>query len=30
MVLGWLAGAIIVASFVFMFIHYRDPIPGAG
>jgi rhomboid protease GluP len=30
MALGWLAGAIIVASFVFMFIHYRDPIPGAG
>jgi rhomboid protease GluP len=26
--LGWLAGLIVVASFVLMFIHYRDPLPG--
>jgi rhomboid protease GluP len=25
--LGWLAGAVLVASFVFMALHYRDPIP---
>jgi rhomboid protease GluP len=26
--LGWLAGLIAIASFVLMFIHYRDPLPG--
>lgn len=26
--LGWLAGIVIIASFVLMFLHYRDPIPG--
>jgi len=26
-VLGWLAGFAIVASFVFMLVHYRDPTP---
>ena len=26
--LGWLAGAVILASFVFMFVHYHDPLPG--
>jgi hypothetical protein len=26
--LGWLAGLAVVASFVLMFIHYRDPLPG--
>ena len=26
--LGWLAGAVILASIVFMVLHYRDPIPG--
>jgi rhomboid protease GluP len=26
--LGWLAGLVVVASFVLMFIHYRDPLPG--
>lgn len=26
--LGWLAGVVIIASFVFMFLHYRDPLPG--
>jgi len=25
--LGWLAGLVLVASFVLMFVHYRDPIP---
>jgi rhomboid protease GluP len=25
--LGWLAGLIVIASFVLMFIHYRDPTP---
>lgn len=28
--LGWLAGLVIIVSFVFMILHYRDPIPGAG
>jgi rhomboid protease GluP len=28
--LGWLAGVVIIASFVFMFLHYRDPLPGRG
>jgi rhomboid protease GluP len=27
-VLGWLAGLVTIASFVLMFAHYRDPIPG--
>jgi len=26
--LGWLAGLTIVASFVFMLLHYHDPLPG--
>jgi rhomboid protease GluP len=26
--LGWLAGVVIIASFVFMLLHYRDPLPG--
>jgi len=26
--LGWLAALVVVASFVLMFIHYRDPLPG--
>jgi rhomboid protease GluP len=26
--LGWLAGAVIVASFILMVLHYRDPLPG--
>lgn len=26
--LGWLAGLVSIASFVFMFLHYRDPLPG--
>jgi membrane protease YdiL (CAAX protease family) len=25
--LGWLAGAVILASVLFMVLHYRDPIP---
>ena len=29
-VLGWLAGLAVVASFILMFLHFRDPIPGAG
>jgi rhomboid protease GluP len=28
-VLGWLAAAILVASFVLMILHYRDPLPGS-
>jgi hypothetical protein len=24
---GWLAGAVVVASFVFMMLHYKDPLP---
>lgn len=27
-VMGWLAGLVIVASFVLMIMHYRDPLPG--
>ena len=26
--LGWLAGIAVAASFVFMVLHYRDPLPG--
>lgn len=26
--LGWFAGVVILASFVFMFLHYHDPLPG--
>ena len=26
--LGWLAGVVVIVSFVFMFLHYHDPIPG--
>jgi membrane associated rhomboid family serine protease len=26
--LGWLAGLAVVVSFVFMILHYRDPLPG--
>ena len=26
--LGWLAGLAVVASFAFMILHYRDPLPG--
>ena len=26
--LGWLAGVVIIASFVLMLLHYRDPLPG--
>jgi len=25
--LGWLAGVVIIASFLLMFLHYRDPLP---
>jgi hypothetical protein len=25
--LGWLAGAVILTSIVFMVLHYRDPLP---
>ena len=28
--LGWLAGIAVVASFVLMFQHFRDPLPGPG
>jgi len=28
--LGWLAAAALVASFVLMLLHYRDPLPWAG
>jgi len=27
-ILGWLAGAVLVASFVFMLLHFSDPLPG--
>jgi hypothetical protein len=27
--LGWLAGVTVVASFVLMILHYRDPLPGS-
>lgn len=26
--LGWLAGVVIIVSFVFMFLHFHDPLPG--
>ena len=26
--LGWLAGLVVIASFAFMILHYRDPLPG--
>ena len=26
--LGWLAGAVLVASFAFMILHFRNPLPG--
>jgi rhomboid protease GluP len=26
--LGWLAGLMVIASFAFMILHYRDPLPG--
>lgn len=26
--LGWLTGVVVIVSFVFMFLHYRDPLPG--
>jgi rhomboid protease GluP len=26
--LGWLAGVVVIVSFVLMFLHYRDPLPG--
>ncbi|HKW63208.1 MAG TPA: hypothetical protein VJN89_11730, partial [Candidatus Acidoferrum sp.] len=29
-VLGWLAGIVVIASFVLMFMHFRDPLPGRG
>jgi rhomboid protease GluP len=28
--LGWLAGIVVIASFVLMLMHYRDPLPGRG
>jgi rhomboid protease GluP len=28
--LGWLAGLVVIASFVLMVLHYRDPLPGRG
>jgi rhomboid protease GluP len=27
-ILGWVAGIAVIVSFVFMILHYRDPIPG--
>ena len=27
---GWLAGIVVIASFVLMFMHFRDPLPGRG
>jgi len=26
--MGWLAGAVVIVSFVLMVLHYRDPLPG--
>ena len=26
--MGWLAGAVLLASFAFMILHFRDPLPG--
>ncbi len=28
--LGWLAGVIVIGSFVLMILHFRDPLPGQG
>jgi len=28
--LGWLAGLVVIASFVLMFLHFHDPLPGRG
>ncbi len=28
--LGWLAGIVVLASFVMMILHFRDPLPGRG
>jgi len=28
--LGWLAGIVVIASFVLMFLHFHDPLPGRG
>jgi membrane associated rhomboid family serine protease len=28
--LGWLAGIVVIVSFVLMFMHFRDPLPGRG
>ncbi len=28
--LGWLAGIVVLASFILMFLHFRDPLPGRG
>jgi hypothetical protein len=28
--LGWLAGIVVIASFVLMFMHFHDPLPGRG
>ena len=28
-ILGWLAAAVVVGSFVLMILHYRDPLPGS-
>jgi hypothetical protein len=27
--LGWLAGIVVVASFVMMFLHFKDSLPGS-
>jgi rhomboid protease GluP len=29
-VLGWLAGIVVIASFVLMILHFHDPLPGRG
>jgi rhomboid protease GluP len=28
--LGWIAGIAVIASFAFMILHFRDPLPGQG
>ena len=28
--LGWLAGLAVIACFIFMILHFRDPLPGSG
>jgi len=28
--LGWVAGIVVIVSFVLMFMHFRDPLPGRG